>query len=91
MNIQNFFYIVASASIILIAIFALALLFIAILIGCRLFKFSKSLANISQKSEEILEKIKNKTKLITFISLIKHITKEFFAKKNKKINGKEKK
>ena len=83
MNIQNFFYIVASASIILIAIFALALLFIAILIGCRLFKFSKSLANISQKSEEILEKIKNKANLITLLALVKRITKEFFSKKKK--------
>ncbi|OQX70956.1 hypothetical protein B6D52_03015 [Candidatus Parcubacteria bacterium 4484_255] len=83
MDVQNFFYIIASASIILIAIFTLVLLSIAILVSCRLFKFSKSLANISKKSEEILEKIKNKANLITLLALVKRITKEFFSKKKK--------
>jgi len=90
MNIQNFFYIVASISTVFIGILSLTFLIIAILFVCRLLKFSKSLTNISQKGEEILEKIKNKTKLITLLAFIKGIAKEFFKKTNKK-EGKQKK
>lgn len=90
MNVQNFFYTVASVSIVLIGIFSLILLIIAILIACRLFKFSKNLTNISKKGEEILEKIKSKANLIALLALAKNVTKEFF-KKNKKKEKKEKK
>ncbi len=84
MDIQNFFYIVASISIVLIGIFSLILLVIAILFALRLFKFSKSLTNISRKSEEILEKIRTRTKLITLLSFVKRVVKEFSKKKKKK-------
>ncbi len=90
MNIQNFFYVVASISIVLIGIFSIILLVIAILVACRLFKFSKNLANISKKSEEILEKIKSKANLIALLALAKNVTKEFFNKNSKK-EKKEKK
>ena len=83
MDIQNFFYVVASISIVLIGIFSLILLIIAILVVLRLFKFSKSLTNISKKSEEILEKIKNKANLIALLGFAKRVTKEFFSKKKK--------
>ncbi len=77
MDIQNFYYIVASISIVLIGVFSSILLITAILFVLRLFKFSKSLTNISQKTEEILEKIRTKTKLITILSFVKYITKGF--------------
>ncbi len=83
MDFQNFFYVVASISIVLIGIFSLILLIIAILVVLRLFKFSKSLTNISKKSEEILEKIKNKSNLIAFLALTKRVIKEFFKKNTK--------
>jgi len=83
MDVQNFFYVVASISLVLIGIFSLILLVIAILFALRLFKFSKSLTNISQKSEEILEKIRTRAKLITLLSFVKRVIKEF-SKKNKK-------
>jgi len=84
MDIQNFFYVVASISIVLIGIFSLILLVIAILFALRLFKFSKSLTNISQKSEEILGKIRTRIKLITLLSFVKRVIKEF-SSKNKKV------
>ena len=84
MDVQNFFYTVASISIVLIGIFSLILLVIAILIAGRLFKFSKNLTNISKKGEEMLEKMKNQVKFITLISLGKRIFTEFFNKKKKK-------
>jgi len=84
MDVQNFFYVVASISIVLIGIFSLILLVIAILFALRLFKFSKSLTNISQKSEEILGKIRTRIKLITLLSFVKRVIKEF-SSKNKKV------
>ena len=84
MDVQNFFYVVASISLVLIGIFSLILLVIAILFALRLFKFSKSLTNISQKSEEILGKIRTRIKLITLLSFVKRVIKEF-SSKNKKV------
>jgi biopolymer transport protein ExbB/TolQ len=84
MDIQNFFYTVASVSIVLVGILSFILLVIVILAAIQLFKFSRSLKQASQKGEEILEKIKNKANLLVFFSFLKQILYNFFSSQAEK-------
>jgi len=89
MDIQNFFYTVASISIVLVGILSFILLLIIILAAVQLFKFSKSLNRASQKGEKILEKIKNKANLLVFFSFLKHLLYNFFSSEQKKKEKKQ--
>jgi biopolymer transport protein ExbB/TolQ len=89
MDIQNFFYTVASISIVLVGILSFILLVIIILAAIQLFKFSKNLKRASQKSEEILEKIKNKANTLVFFSLLKQLLYNLFSAKKEKRGKKE--
>lgn len=84
MDIQNFFYTVASISIVLVGILSFILLLVVILAAIQLFKFSRSLRRASQKGEEILEKIKNKANLLVFFSFLKQILYNLFSPEQEK-------
>ncbi|MCF7906939.1 hypothetical protein K9K85_01500 [Patescibacteria group bacterium] len=88
MDIQNFFYTVASISIVLVGILSFILLLVIILAAIQLFKFSKNLNRVSRRGEEILEKIKNKANFLVFFSFLKHL---FFNLLNSKQEKKKKK
>ena len=89
MNYQNFFYISVSSAIILVAIFCAALIVVAIIIGIRIARFSKGLKKASDQINEILEKIKEKTILSSFVVLVSQGLKELVGFIKEKRKGKK--
>jgi len=77
MSIQNFFYIVTSAAIILLTLLFVVLIIIGIIITIRLAKTFRSLHQASENINKTTQKIKEKVKLSALISLLGEGIKEF--------------